>query len=169
MRPLPLLRGLPAAVLLGAALAAQAAAPATGEAAPDYLGRNLDRDVIRLNQYAGKPVVISFWATWCPYCLKELPILSSIRKASKGEVQVIAINTENRDTFRRVTKVLKDLDLALLYDPDHRAQDDYAVTGLPHMLIIGRDGRIVRVFEGYNESSLPAIADAINHATGAAQ
>src|SRR5438067_9552928 len=117
MRPLPLLRGLAAALLLGATLLARAAAPSAGDAAPDYLGRNLDREVVRLNQYAGKPVVISFWATWCPYCLKELPILSGIRKASKGAVQVIAINTEDRDTFRRVTRIMKDLDLGLVYDP----------------------------------------------------
>ena len=48
-------------------------------------------------------------------------------------------------------------------------RDGYRVTGLPHMVIIGRDGKIVRVFEGYDESTLPQIADAINRATGAAQ
>src|SRR5881398_2966074 len=139
MRPLPLLRRLAAVLLIGAAssasFGAQAAAastPNTGDPAPDYLGRNLDRDVMRLNQYAGQPVVISFWATWCPYCLKELPILSGIRKASRGAVRVITVNTEERDTFRNASRLMKDLDLDLLYDPDHKARDGYRVTGLPH-------------------------------------
>ena len=150
-----------------AAQAGPAMPPPVGSAAPDYLGVGLDNRDVHLKQYAGKPVVISFWATWCPYCLKEMPILSGIRKASKGEVQVITINTEDRDTFRRVTRVLKDLDIDLAYDPDHGARDAFAVTGLPHMLVIGRDGKIVRTFVGYDESSLPAIADAVNRATGA--
>lgn len=169
MRPLSLLRVLATAFVLGAASLTQAAAPTAGDVPPDYLGRNLDRDPIHIDKYAGKPLVISFWATWCPYCLKELPVLSAIRKASKGAMQVVTINTEDRDTFRHATKVLKDLDLDLLYDPDRKAQANYQVTGLPHMLIIGRDGKIVRVFRGYDESSLPEIADAINRATGALQ
>lgn len=150
-----------------AAQAGPAIPPPAGSDAPDYLGVGLDNRDVRLKQYAGKPVVISFWATWCPYCLKEMPVLNGIRQASKGEVQVIAINTEDRNTFRRVTRAFKDIDIDLAYDPDHQARDDFAVSGLPHMLVIGRDGKIVRTFIGYNESSLPAIVDAINRATGA--
>jgi len=170
---LALLLRLAAAMLLSCALsgiagATWAAAPAAGDIPPDIVGINVDRDSVKLSQYAGKAVVISFWATWCPYCLKELPVLSSIQKAAKGNVQVIAINTEDRDVFRRTSRVLRDLGIELAYDPDKKAQTAYGVSGIPHMVIIGRDGKIVNVFRGYDESSLEGIVDAINRATGAA-
>jgi thiol-disulfide isomerase/thioredoxin len=128
---------------------------------------NIGRDPVKLSQYAGKAVVISFWATWCPYCLKELPVLSAIQKAAKGNIQVIAINTEDRDVFRRASRVMRDLGIELAYDPDQTAQKAYGVSGIPHMVIIGRDGKIVNVFRGYGESSLDGIVEAINRATGA--
>jgi len=45
-----------------------------------------DDKPVQLSQYAGKAVVTSFWATWCGYCMKELPILANIQKAAKGKV-----------------------------------------------------------------------------------
>jgi thiol-disulfide isomerase/thioredoxin len=171
MRPAPLLR-LAAAMLLSCALSgiagtSRAAEPAAGDVPPDIVGMNIDHDPVKLSQYAGKAVVISFWATWCPYCLKELPVLSAIQKAAKGNVHVIAINTEDRDVFRRSSRVLRDLGIELAYDPDQTAQTAYGVSGIPHMVIIGRDGKIVNVYRGYNESSLNSIVAAINRATGA--
>jgi len=170
MRPVPLLR-LAAAALLscalsGAAGTAWAAEPVAGDVPPDVVGMNIDRVPVKLSQYAGKAVVISFWATWCPYCLKELPVLSAIQKAGKGNVHVIAINTEDRDVFRRASRVLRELEIELAYDPDKQAQKAYGVSGIPHMVIIGRDGRIVNVYRGYDESSLEDIAAALNRAIG---
>lgn len=171
MRPALLLR-LASAMLLWCALsgiagATETAAPAAGDVPPDIVGMTIGRDPVKLSQYAGKAVVISFWATWCPYCLKELPVLSAIQKAAKGNIQVIAINTEDRDVFRRSSRVLRDLGIELAYDPDQTAQKAYGVSGIPHMVIIGRDGKIVNVFRGYGESSLDGIVEAINRATGA--
>jgi thiol-disulfide isomerase/thioredoxin len=114
-------------------------------------------------------VVISFWATWCPYCLKELPILNGIQVAGKGRIQVIAINTEERDVFRKVAKALKTLDVQLTYDPDEEAREAYGVNGIPHLVVIGRDGKIVSTFRGYDESMLPTIVDAINYANAVTQ
>lgn len=162
-------RAFAALFLLLAALNISVAAPQAGDTPPDVVGITLDREPVLLSKYAGKAVVISFWATWCPYCLQELPILSGIQKAAKGNVQVIAINTEKRDVFRHVNRALRDLDIQLAYDPDQKAQAAYGVKGIPHMVIIGRDGKIVEVYRGYSEDSLPAIVEAINRATGATQ
>jgi thiol-disulfide isomerase/thioredoxin len=148
-------------------LAAAGAAPQAGDVPPNVVGETLKGEKVELGKYAGKAVVISFWATWCPYCLKELPILHGIQKAAKGKVQVIAINTEDRDTFRQVVRAMRDLEIEQAYDPDGDAQKAFGVNGIPHMVVIGRDGRIVNVFRGYDESSLKAIVQAINLATGA--
>lgn len=146
---------------------ASAAMPAAGMAPPDGLGVTLDDKPVRLQDYAGKAVVVSFWASWCPYCLKELPVLYNIQKAAKGRLQVVAINTEDEETFRSLLRAMRTLDIGMSYDPEHKAQDAFGVSGIPHMVVIGRDGRIVEVFRGYGETSLKPIVAAINRAIGA--
>ncbi|MCZ8073827.1 MAG: TlpA disulfide reductase family protein [Paucibacter sp.] len=163
---------LPLCLALMAAPLAQAkpGVPGAGDLPPDAVGRNLDGDTILLSQYAGRAVVLTFWATWCGYCLKELPVLENIQNLVGPErLQVIAVNTEARDVFRKAKRALKDFKLQMIYDPDKQAQQAFGVQGIPHMLIIGRDGRIIRLYRGYSESSLDAIAADINAALAAPQ
>ncbi|MGV7208415.1 TlpA family protein disulfide reductase [Oxalobacteraceae bacterium A2-2] len=144
---------------------AYGAPPASGDLAPDYVGKTLAGDPLAVSAYRGKVVVISFWATWCPYCLKELPVLEGIQKlAGANKVQVVAINTEDRETFRDASRVLKNYTLKLAYDPGKKSHDAYGVNGIPHLLIIGRDGRILSVYRGYDESSLNDIVEDLNSA-----
>jgi thiol-disulfide isomerase/thioredoxin len=161
-------------VLLFALLALVApitnAAPAMGQIPPAYVGVTLENDPVLLTDLRGKAVVITFWATWCPYCLKELPILNGVQAAAgKDKLQVIAVNTESRDVFRKVSRALRSLDLQLAYDPDKKGQESYGVRGIPHMVIIGRDGNIVAIYRGYSEDKLDDILASINRATGAIQ
>lgn len=165
---MPLARTLLLLVVLALAGAAQAA-PGPGDIAPVQLGRTLDGDPVSLADYPGKVVVVSFWATWCPYCLKELPILENIQNAAKGAAQVVAVNTEERDVFRKVVRALKDLKLQLSRDVDGKAAAAYGVNGIPHLVIIGRDGRIVKVYRGYGEESLDGIVADLNKALQAPQ
>jgi thiol-disulfide isomerase/thioredoxin len=145
--------------------AARAAMPDSGDIAPNLVGKTLSGERVEMEAYKGKVVVVSFWATWCPYCLKELPILENIQKlAGADKLQVIAVNTEERQVFRRAESMLKMLTLKLAYDPDKTIAASYGVHGIPHMLIIGRDGKIIRVYRGYDESSLDAIAADLNNA-----
>jgi len=151
-------------MLLALALATGAvAAPAHGDVPPDAIGVNLAGDKVTLSQYKGKAVVLSFWATWCGYCLKELPVLHNIQKAAGSDnVQVLAINTEERKVFKRVTKALESLEIGMLHDAKGDVREAYGVQGIPHLVIIGRDGRIVSVHRGYDEKMLDAIAHNIN-------
>jgi thiol-disulfide isomerase/thioredoxin len=136
-----------------------------GDMAPDIVGRTLDAEAVTVSAHRGKVVVLSFWATWCPYCLKELPILEGIQKVAGHEkVQVIAVNTESSEVFRKVERQLKSLTLKQAYDPGKKGRDAYGVQGIPHLVIIGRDGRIIKVYRGYDDASLDAIVADINGA-----
>lgn len=131
----------------------------------NYVGKTLDGAEVLLSQHRGKVVVVSFWATWCPYCLKELPILNGLQKlAGKEQMYVVAVNTEERAVFRKVVRALDKMDLSFAYDPDKRAQKAYKVNGIPHMLIIDRDGKVVQTYRGYAESALDGIVAEINKA-----
>jgi thiol-disulfide isomerase/thioredoxin len=164
-RRIPLLMVL-ASVAFTLALSAALAAhvPGVGDVAPSFLGRTLDGHTISLGSYSGKVVVISFWATWCPPCRAELPILDNIQKAGKGYIQVIAINTESRDVFRRAAKILAGYQLLLTNDVDNRGFKSYGGVGLPHLVVIGKDGRIVSVRSGYGSGEIPDLADELNRA-----
>ena len=141
------------------------AAPVAGDMAPNYLGITLDDKELLVSNYQGKVLVVSFWATWCPYCLKELPILEGLQQvAGTDKVQVIAINTEDRAVFRKVSRALSKLTLSMSYDPGKKSATLYDVGGIPHLLIIGRDGRILSIYRGYGESSLDRIVASVNAA-----
>lgn len=155
-------------IALSLALAGGAfAAPAAGDMAPDDLGKTIRGEEIKVSGHRGKVVVVSFWATWCGYCLKELPVLESIQRVYGAErVKVVAVNTEGRDTFRDAARKLRSVNMTLAYDPGGKNEKAYGVNGIPHLVIIGRDGVIVQVYRGYGESSLDGIVADINSAIG---
>jgi len=157
-----------AALLLLFGLVARAA-PGIGDVPPAELGPNMDGDKVLVSGFAGKAVVLTFWATWCPYCLKELPVLENVQlKAGKDRLQVIAVNTEPHDVFRHASRIMrKAMTLELVSDSSGQAAEAYGVTGLPHMVIVGRDGRIVGVYKGYSQARLGDIVADINRALAA--
>jgi len=155
-----------ALVASGSALAADAekARPAKGDVPPPYVGRQLNGTEIKLDAVPGKAYVVSFWASWCGPCMQELPILVNIQQLAGDKLQVVAVNIEEREVYRRLQRQIKELGLTPAYDPDHKAQDAYGVKGIPHMIIVGRDGRISSVRVGYAKSSLEELAAQLNEA-----
>ena len=138
--------------------------PGSGDPAPSYLGRDANDHDVRAEDMHGKVIVVTFWASWCGYCLKELPILANVQKlAGANQLQVVAISyKEDYNNFRQIHHNLRKTDLLLTYDTKATASAAYGVTGIPHMVMIGRDGRIAHVHVGYNESMLDTIADELN-------
>ena len=96
--------------------------------------------------------------------MQELPILASIQKIAGDKLQVIAVNTEEREVYRRLQGPLKEMGLTPAFDPGRKAQDAYGVNGIPHIIIVGRDGRITSVRVGYAESTLEGLAAELNSA-----
>jgi thiol-disulfide isomerase/thioredoxin len=144
------------------------AAAQVGEPAPDIvLGTTLSGKPAKASDYAGKVVVISFWASWCSPCRKELPILEGLQVQGKGSLQVIAVNIENRTVFQKAAKILGELNLMLANDRYERSRSAYGVKAIPQMVIIGKDGRILDIHKGYGEDSLDGIVAEINRALAA--
>jgi thiol-disulfide isomerase/thioredoxin len=135
-----------------------------GDVVPDDLGRDASGNRVHLSDYRGKLVIVSFWASWCGPCRKELPVLATIqKKGTHDKIAIFAVNwRESADQFRQIKRVFKDIDLTLVSDESGRFGREYGVNGIPHMVIIGRDGRIAAVHVGYGESEIPALVDEIN-------
>ena len=143
------------------------AGPKAGDVAPAHVGTTLEGKAILVTDYPGKAVIVSYWATWCSFCLKELDALNNIQKAASDRVQVVTVNIESLKVFRKVAKALSPFQILVLYDPGRKGQKAYGVNGIPHMIIIGKDGRIDTVRIGYGEKDLDGIVASINRAIGA--
>ncbi|WP_026033821.1 TlpA disulfide reductase family protein [Dyella japonica] len=152
-------RSLLAILALGAVALCQAH-PNAGAIPADDLGRDRHGHDVRVSELRGKVVIVSFWASWCGYCRKELPVLAALQKLKgTADLQVIGVNHEDDyDKFKDLGNRWKNLDIILTYDPpDGRIGKPYEVHGLPFMVMIGRDGRVAHVYTGYDETMLDTI------------
>ena len=159
------LRILFATIAVLAVCGAKDAGPGKGDIAPPVLGTTADGTTIEVPQFKGKVLVVTFWATWCGPCMRELPMLESLQRvAGKEKLQVVAVNIEDRAVFRKVSQRLTSFQLTVAHDYGKRGSDAYGVNGIPHMVIIDRDGVILKVNRGYSEESLDGILAEINAA-----
>ncbi len=134
--------------------------PKAGDTPPPIELKDRDGDPVDLAALQGKVVVVTFWASWCGPCRRELPMLGRVQKlVGRDYLEVIAVNMkEPRADYLAVLRANKDLDLRFVHDPRGVASDRYGVTALPNMFIIGRDGRIVRTHRGYSDDVLESFA-----------
>lgn len=142
---------------------AHAAGPEVGQPAPAALGKARDGTPVSLEQFRGRIVVVTFWASWCTYCLKELPVLDSLQRHAEDLLQVVAVNVKDTpEDYRVMMRQMKGYRLLQARDSDGRIADRYAVTGYPSLWIIDREGRIAANHRGYGEDSLDGIIGEIN-------
>lgn len=134
-----------------------------GDIPPPRLGTDRNGDRINLEEMSGKIVVISFWATWCAPCRKELPVLEAIHNSiGEDRLEVIAVNTEDSRTYRGALRRLKDYRMTLVHDRRGILQRRYGVDGLPHMVIVGIKGVVVSVKRGYSVDMVVPIVEELN-------
>ena len=108
----------------------------------------LDGAAKTLADYAGKPVVLNFWATWCVPCVAELPELD--RLAAAGAFTVLAVSADRGGAAAvRPFAAAHHIDhLTLLLDPGNAAVQALGVGGFPTTLLIGADGLLRGTLEG---------------------
>lgn len=138
--------------------AAAAAAPAPAFSLPDLDGRT-----VSLADYAGRVVVVDFWATWCAPCKQELPHLQRIaNELGPQGLTVLAISTDDARDQPRIRPYVRreGLTMPVLLDPSSSVLGAYnpALT-LPFAAIVGRDGQVVSVHAGYSPGDEVALRE----------
>ena len=135
-----------------------------GDVPPSYLGKNTEGQKVNLEDNKGKIVIISFWASWCPPCLRELPILENIQNnLGKDKIEVVAINyKESRKQYRNIKSKLSQLKLTLTHDKRGSLGKKYGVEGIPHLFIVGKNGELIYQSVGYGDSSIKKIVNVLN-------
>lgn len=87
--------------------------------------------------------------------------------ATRNKIVVLSVNwRQSYEEFLRIKRIFKDkaTEVTLISDEHGRAGDAYGVRGIPHMIIVGRDGKIAAIHVGYSEKQIPILIDEINSA-----
>jgi thiol-disulfide isomerase/thioredoxin len=113
-------------------------------------GETVDGKPFRLEQLSNKVVLVDFWATWCGPCIAEIPTMKKMYAGyhDKGfEIVGISLDSE-RDALVEFIEEKK-LPWTILHDKEHDgehpAAKEYGVSGIPCMILIGRDGKVVSI------------------------
>jgi thiol-disulfide isomerase/thioredoxin len=122
-----------------------------GGPAPNFSSWDLNGKKVRLSDFKGRPVLLTFWATWCTACREELPALQGIQDHYQSTgFTILAINYRESDN-RRLVQYLSGLhvNLEAVIDPEGTIATAYGVTiGLPVNVLLDRAGTVVQVILG---------------------
>ena len=144
--------------------ATPAAAPAIGDLPPQILGKDRDGQPVDLGQLRGKVVVVTFWASWCGYCRKELPALNAMQSATGPDYfRVVAVNVQDGNSeYRDMLRKMPGYDLTFARDRSGKIAESYGVNSYPNLWIIDPEGKVAGRYIGYGEGSFGEIVDKIS-------
>jgi cytochrome c biogenesis protein CcmG, thiol:disulfide interchange protein DsbE len=126
----------------------QHAAPLPGFVAPDFELTAVVGPPISLSQLRGKPVVLNFWATWCPPCRAEMPYFQAVSDNYAGRVVVIGV--DQGEPLEQVAAFANSVGVTypLALDLDSRISRVYQVHALPTTFFIDRHGIVRELHTG---------------------
>ncbi|MGH2462829.1 MAG: TlpA family protein disulfide reductase [Candidatus Limnocylindria bacterium] len=141
----PLLVAVPLVGVWAGAAGLLTPALRVGDRAPDFSLADLNGEPVHLSDYAGRPVIVNFWASWClPACAEEFPVLAEALEAH-ADVGLAVIGIVYRDRSEAARAFADEFHATwpLAMDPGERVARDYEVFGPPESWLIGPDGILV--------------------------
>jgi cytochrome c biogenesis protein CcmG/thiol:disulfide interchange protein DsbE len=154
-------------IVIGAPVVAkvpQTLTPVTGRPlAPDFDLKGPDGKAVRLGDFRGKPLIVNFWATWCPPCREEFPLMvDAYADHADDELQILGVMHQDFADGARDFAADMGATWPILEDPQDAAYGDYLVVGLPTSFFIDADG-VVRAFSlgGFSRDGLAAQLESI--------
>lgn len=128
--------------------------PSSSAQAPGYQLTLLNGQKVNLSSYRGKKaVVLDFWATWCGPCKQSMPVVSQVANAYRNRgVEFFAVNmAEDAGQIQSFVQQ-QGLSLPVALDPSGQLAAAFGVSGIPHLVIIGKDGTVKGTHTGADAS-----------------
>ena len=171
---------LPRAALV-AAFAALASVPAAraaraqeggievGAMAPRAAVFTLEGKAVDLGDYVGKtPVVLEFWATWCPLCKQLEPSMAEARARFKGRARFVSVGVPNNQTPEKQQAFVTEKHLGgdFVFDRDSKAIQAFKVPHTSYVVVLDKAGKVVYTGVGGEQDVVAAVAKAFGSASG---
>lgn len=127
-----------------------------GEAMPNVTIVTADSKEKTSAEFKGKKVVYIAWASWCPDCQQELPILNELRQTYQDSIEFVPVNLLVKgETPEKGQSYLKDNQLEFNYysDKDKNFQHTMEIHNIPTMIFVGQDGNIKNVIDDVKDKA----------------
>ncbi|URN84091.1 TlpA family protein disulfide reductase [Acetobacterium wieringae] len=136
------------------------------QTAPDFTVFDQDGNPVKLSDFSGKPVVLNFWASWCPPCKSEMPHFNTVYQDQKDAVIFLMIDQTDgqRETKEKGLQYVADQGFAfpVYFDTKLEASSAYGISSIPTTLFINPEGKIVTGYRGaIDEATLRSGIEAI--------
>ena len=122
------------------------------EQAPDFVVYDVQGNEVKLSDYIGKPIVLNFWASWCPPCKMEMPDFNEMHLELGEDIKFLMINVTDgsRETLKTASDYIADnkYTFTVLYDLKSNASSIYGVRSMPTTFFINSEGYLVAYATG---------------------
>ena len=144
--------GVALVALLAVAGTVSAATQLLGAEAPDFVLKSLSGKNLRLSEYRGEVVMLTFWAAWCGDCRAQLAELGAMRERYQDAgVELLAVSLDQN--VRAASEATAEVSYPVLHDVGGDVGRLYDVTKMPVMVLIDRGGVVREVFEGFRRGN----------------
>ncbi len=117
-----------------------------GQLAPNFdlpVLNHPTQDFLRWDQVLGKPTLLSFWTTWCPYCKAQTPVLIAAASRYADQIQFIGVNVREEQNLVQTYLNQNAIPYPVLLDTGGQVADSYNVSGFPTTYLLDANGVIV--------------------------
>ena len=123
--------------------------PSTAARAPELKLRMLNGKTMSLSSLRGKAVVLDFWATWCGPCRQTMPVVAQVEQAYRNRgVEFFAVNMQEDSATVAAFAKKNGLNIPIALDSEGRAASMFGVDGIPHIVVIGKNGTVTATHTG---------------------
>ena len=142
-------------VLLTGLFTVSAAFVPAGKTLPNVVIKKLDGQTVNIQEYGknGKVTILSFWASWCSPCKRELDAIAEVYPEwqENYNVELVAITIDNARAISKVRPILeqKNWPYEILWDPNQELQQALSFQAVPQTFVIDAKGEIVFEHSGY--------------------
>lgn len=125
--------------------------------APDFELKDMEDNLVKLSDFRGKKVMINFWATWCGYCVKEMPDLMKLQEEYGDDLVILYVNVA--ETKSKIEEFVEEHSLTgtIVRDEDGKISATYGVSAYPTTYAINEKGEVVTGYRGFMEYNMMEI------------
>lgn len=155
-------------ILINISLSAQKAETLVkpGMEVPDFEVKMFDGQTVQIKDLKGKVVLLNFWATWCPDCIREMArVQTDIIDRFQGK-EFVFLPISRQDSYEKIKtfREKRGYTFPMGMDPDRKIYAQFATAVIPRNFVIDRNGKICYTEEGYDEASFQKLIAEIEKA-----